>query len=540
MIRRLLLAIPFLLAVALADDRSDKVDQAFAAFTAPGSPGCALGVVQNGEYIYQHGYGLGSIELNVPLTSQSVFYMGSVSKQFTAAAVVLAAEQGKLSLDDDVRKWFPELRDYSSGGGKTITLRHMLHHTSGIRDVLALLDLAGGHAEDVHPVPEFIDLIARQKALNFEPGAEYLYSNSNFVLLAEAVHRATGKTFAQFTEENIFQPLGMTHTRFFDDHRVVLPNRVAAYSPRQSGGFQINWSTNFDKVGDGGLMSSVEDLLLWDRNFYANKLGKGTLLTELQTRGVLNSGKPIDYALGLVISKYRGLPVVEHGGALFGYRTEILRFPEQKFSVITLCNLATANPGGLAYKVADIYLEKQLAPPPASPQNKSASVVDLAPYAGTYRYAAEHDLLTTRVREGALETRGGRYFPAGPNRLMTESGNELTFDPVTKQLTLRLVDTPPRTFERYERETPNDTQLAEYAGSYYSDELLATYKVSAKDGKLSVQVGWNEPRTAEMTVRDEFQGTSGGMLAFTRGANGQINGMQLFAGRVRNIAFVRK
>ncbi len=380
------LAAPACFAQQNAGDLERKVDKVFAAFDKPDSPGCALGVVRDGEFIYKKGYGEASLELGVPITPESVFYMGSVSKQFTAASVVLAAEQGYLSLDDDVRKFVPELPSY----GKTITLREMLHHTSGFRDILGLLLLAGRNFEDIHPTPELLDLLSRQKALNYQPGEEFLYSNTNFFLMSVIIHRATGKTLTQFADENIFKPLGMTHTRFYEDHTVVVPGRVPAYEPRPSGGFRVDWSTNFDKVGDGGLLSSVDDLLLWDRNFYDNKLGKGTLLKEMQTQGVLNNGKKIEYALGLFISTYRGLPIVEHGGALFGYRTELLRFPQQKFSVITLCNLGTSAPRGLANQVADIYLDGQLA---ANRPANVAAQVDPQPYAGQYRNAESHSVL---------------------------------------------------------------------------------------------------------------------------------------------------
>ena len=352
-----------------------NVDQVFAAYDKPNSPGCALGVVRDGEFVYKKGYGEGSLELSVPLTPQSVFYMGSVSKQFTAASVVLAAEQGYLSLDDDVRKYVPEIPSY----GKPITLRQMLHHTSGFRDILGLLLLAGRNFEDIHPTPELLDLLSRQKALNYMPGDEYLYSNTNFFLFSVIIKRATGKPLSQFAEENIFKPLGMTHTRFYDDHSVVVPGRVPAYEPLPDGGFRIDWSTNFDKIGDGGLMSSVDDLLLWDRNFYANKLGKGTLLKEIQTPGVLNNGKQIEYALGLIISTYRGLPIVEHGGALFGYRTELLRFPQQKFSVITLCNLGTSNPSRLLVSGRGSLPRR---PTRAEPPASAAASVDAQPFAG--------------------------------------------------------------------------------------------------------------------------------------------------------------
>src|SRR5580693_7463299 len=381
-----------------------KVDQVFAAYDKTDTPGCALGIVRDGEFIYKKGYGTASLELGVPLTPESVFYMGSVSKQFTAASVVLAAEQGYLSLDDDVRKYVPEIPSY----GKTITLREMLHHTSGLRDILGLLLLAGRNFEDIHPTPELLDLLSRQKALNYQPGDEFLYSNTNYFLMSVVIRRATGKPLSQFAEENIFKPLGMTHTGFYDDHSVVVPGRVPAYAPRPAGGFRIDWSTNFDKIGDGGLMSSVDDLLQWDRNFYANKLGKGTLLKEMQTQGLINNGKQIEYALGLFISTYRGLPIEEHGGALFGYRTELLRFPQQKFSVITLCNVGTSNPGRLSNQVADIYLEGQLAP---NRPVDIAAQVDPKPFTGQYRNAESHSVMDVSVVDGDLSVYGLHFKP---------------------------------------------------------------------------------------------------------------------------------
>jgi len=383
------LAFVFLLSSSAMAAQTDQqaVDQLFAAYEKAGSPGCSLGVVRDGAFVYSRGYGLGSLELSVPLSPSSVFYMASVSKQFTAASIVLAAEQGFLSLDDDIHKYFPELPDY----GQPITLREMLHHTSGFRDFLGLVQLSGRNILDVHSTPEMLDLIVRQKALNFSPGTEYLYSNTNYFLLAQVIKRATQKPLSVFAAENIFRPLGMSHTQFYDDKSVVVAGRVPAYEPGSNGSFKVNWSTNFDAVGDGGLMSSVGDLLLWDKNFYDNRLGKGTLLKEMQTRGTLKSGKQIDYALGLEISRYRGLPIVEHGGALFGYRTEILRFPEQRFSVICLCNLSSANPGALSRGVADIYLKTSLAPaPPAEKFVQKSPGSEAHTFEGKYENHQDH------------------------------------------------------------------------------------------------------------------------------------------------------
>lgn len=553
-----------------AGQSQGKVDAVFAAYEKPDSPGCAVGVVRDGDFVYKRGFGMGSIELHAPLSPASVFYMGSVSKQFTAAAVVLAAEKGYLSLDDDIRKWIPEIPSY----GSTITLHHMLHHTSGLRDEIGLLSLAGKYVEDVHPTAEMIDLIVRQKVLNFKPGDEYQYSNSNYFLLAEIVHRATGMPFSRFADENIFKPLGMLHTRFYDDRTLVLPDRVAAYSPRDSGGFRVDWSTNFEKVGDGGLMSSVDDLLLWDRNFYKNKLGKGTLLRELQTRGILNNGKTISYALGLIMTEYRGLPVVEHGGALFGYRTEILRFPEQKFSVICLCNLATANPGAKARQIADIYLAGQF---PAT-RKSTATTGDTAPdrhprpaahlqsdfrtFAGIYRDSGDRSFVMVTARDGGLDIRNPLVEPTSPleaaavlkpsaaNLFVDPKGPEYLFEPSANGL--RLVwSSGQRTkhvLERIEPVHPTATELADYAGDYVSDELLATYRIRPKDGRLIVTIGWNQPIELQPTLRDEFRGHLPGefrepiVMQFVRDDQ-KIAGFDLFAGfadGVRDIRFVKK
>ena len=255
-------------------DITQRIDNIFGVYDKPNSPGCALGVIQNGNFVYRRGYGMGSLELGVPLSSQSVFYMGSVSKQFTAASIVLAAERGFLSIDDDIHKYIPEIPDY----GQPITLRQMLHHTSGFADVLGLQEISGRNWEDLHPTTEIMDLVIRQKRLNFKSGDEYLYSNANYFLPAELLKRATKKPLSEFAAENIFKPLRMPHTRFYDDHTAVVRGRVSAYRPGKDGAFLVDWSTNYDNVGGGGLMSSVDDLLLWDQNFYGNKLGKGQTL----------------------------------------------------------------------------------------------------------------------------------------------------------------------------------------------------------------------------------------------------------------------
>jgi CubicO group peptidase (beta-lactamase class C family) len=522
-----------------------KVDAIFSSFDKPDSPGCAIGVIRNGWFAYRHGYGMGSLEMQAPLTPASVFYMGSVSKQFTAASVVLAAEHGLLSLDDDVRKYIPELPDY----GTPITLREMLHHTSGLRDFLGLLELSGRHGEDIHSKAEMLDLIVRQKGLNNKPGDEYIYSNTNYFLAGIVVERVSKKTLAEFAAESIFKPLGMADTRFYEDRSVVVVGRVAAYSAGEGGKFNVDWSTNYDTVGAGGLMSSVDDLMKWDQNFYQNKLGKGTLVKELQTRGTLNNGKIIDYALGLQMSTYRGLPMVEHDGALFGYRTAIVRFPEQKFSVICLCNLGSAGPETLAHKVADIYLANELKPEAGAEAVKNGSnglsgsngekFPEAATFAGRYEDPRSHWVFNFTAVDGNLHGWDGTLRRTGANRFKDLGNDDMTFTEANGTMKLVLDMGGNVLFEgsRVKEVKPSDAEVAAFAGVYRSEELDATYNLTAEKGDLVLKIGWNPPVTFKALSADEFENDEFGVLVFRRGAGGRVAGFDLFAGRDRNIGF---
>jgi CubicO group peptidase (beta-lactamase class C family) len=515
-----------------------RVDQVFAAYDRADSPGCALGVIRDGEFIYRKGYGMGSLELGVPLTSASVFYMGSVSKQFTAASAVLASEQGFLSLDDDVRKYIPELPDY----GHVITLREMLHHTSGLRDFLSLLDYEGRDGSDIHSSAEVVDLIARQKGLNNVPGEKYIYSNSNFYLIGVVIRRATGKSLADFAAENIFKPLGMTHTRYYDDHTVVLAGRVAAYAPREGGGFAVDWSTAFDIVGAGGLTSSVDDLLKWDRNFYDNKLGKGTLIKELEAPGTFNNGKVNSYALGLEIGSYRGLPIVEHSGALYGYRTEILQFPEQRFTVIALCNVSSVPTLRLAQKVAEVYLKDKLKPLPESTETKGAQgFADPAPFAGTYLDRQNHFVYTFTAAQGQLMAWGSPLRRVGANEWKDLGTGTITFKDENGLMHSSLVmdGEPFFSGERVTDQHLSAADLAAYAGRYTSTEEEAPYKLTVVDGKLMLQIKWEPAVELEPLAKDEFENEELGNVVFQRDGSGKVGGLSLFSVRARGIGFTK-
>jgi CubicO group peptidase (beta-lactamase class C family) len=348
--------------VPRATDAQDRiaaaVDEVFADFTKAGSPGCAVAVYRNGKVSYSKGYGLANVEGDVPIAPNSVFDIGSTSKQFTAASILLLEKQGKLSVNDDIRKYVPELPDY----GQKITILHLLNHTSGLRDYLTLMHLAGINTDSVTTDEDALQIVERQRALNFAPGSDWLYSNTGFFLLSIIVKRVSGKTLREFAAENIFAPLGMTHTQYRDDHTALLPNRAVAYDPKENkDGYTLHVSY-FEQTGDGAVHTSVEDLLKWDENFYSGQVGGKDFLAELQEHGKLNNGKVLDYAKGLWLEDYRGLPTVNHGGSWGGYRAELLRFPEQHFSIACLCNRGDANPSRRAHQVADIYLGSMMKP----------------------------------------------------------------------------------------------------------------------------------------------------------------------------------
>jgi CubicO group peptidase (beta-lactamase class C family) len=513
-----------------------KVDAIFAEYAKPGSPGCALGVIRDGNFIYRKDYGMGSVELGVPLSAESAFYMGSVSKQFTAAAVVLAQEQGYLSLDDDVRKSIPEVPNY----GRTITLRQMLHHTSGFRDFLTLVGLSGRDVAEVHSEAEIIDMIARQKRLNNVPGEEWLYSNTNYYLLGVVMGRATKKSLAEFATENIFKPLGMTHTRFYDDHTLVLPGRVAAYGPGKDGKFRVDWSTEYDIVGAGGLMSTVDDLLLWDRNFYQNKLGKETLVKELQTKGVLNNGKQISYALGLEIASYRGLPIVEHDGGLYGYRTNILRFPDQRFTVTCLCNLSNANPHDLSRKVADIYLAKELqAEANEAPASNKKGYPDPNQFAGKYLDLGRHLVYTFTAADGQLMAWGAKLRRVGPNQFRDLGTGTITFEGSGGEMEATLEMDGKAFFAGQRVEPPqlSESELAGYSGSYKSAELDATYTLKVEHGALTLRNGWSPAAKLTPLTKDEFESEEYGTIVFRRDTTQKVNGFTVNMVEARDIGF---
>ncbi|HEX7186254.1 MAG TPA: serine hydrolase [Thermoanaerobaculia bacterium] len=527
------------------DPLASRVDAVFAEYDKPDSPGCAVGVYRDGRTAYSRGYGMANLEHGIPITPRTVFYTGSVSKQFTAFSVALLAQQGKISLDDDVRKYVPELPDY----GTPITIRHLIHHTSGLREKWLILQLAGWREGDLVTQRDIVDLASRQKALNFKPGDQHSYSNTGYDLLSTLVERASGKPLSEYARENLFAPLGMKDSRYVDDRTAIVPRRAHAYAPRDGGGFGLDLP-NVETTGSGSVYSTIEDLARWDENFVTAKVGGKTLLEQVQTPGVLNDGTKLDYAFGLGVDQDRGLKRVWHNGALAGFRAMFLQYPEQHLSVAVLCNLGSADPDTLALRTAEIYLADKLGPSPAPPQAAEPAAVpvsaaELDRFAGLY-FDEEGGLVRRiAVKDGkAFYQRGPgnetELIPVGPGRFAMKGVPQrvdLIFEP--GRMTFQTAGQPPTLFRAVEPVASLDAAaLARYAGTYASDELGATWTLAVRDGRLVFQRQRFEDEPLTPAFTDAF--TAGGLLfRFARGEGGAVTGFSASTSGVRDIRFVR-
>jgi CubicO group peptidase (beta-lactamase class C family) len=479
------------------------VDAIFASWDLPGSPGCALAVAQDGALVYSRGYGYANLDYDIPITPQTVFDVASITKQFNAASLSMLALEGKLSLDDNVRKWLPELPEYEW----PITLRHMLHHTSGLRDYLNLFPLAG--RDDYYPIShaQILAMMSRQRALVSPPGDHYRYSNTAYMLLAQVLQRAGGKSLGEMAQERIFEPLGMEGSLMYENLEEIIPRRATGYDrvfeplgmegslmyenleeiiPRRATGYdrgdeghlRIVHNYNFDVAGDGQLYATMEDLLRWDN--YLHGAEKPAIHSMMLTEGYLNNGDPVGYAQGIRLQEYRGLRTVGHSGSSWGFRTELVRFVEPGLSIAIACNADSANPGNLAQRVADHYLTDQLGP---------------------------------------------------------ESGDEA---PGADQQVADAASEPPAL---------TSDQLAEFAGVFFAPELDATYRFEVVDGGLVVRIEQEPPLEVAVVADDRFefrfhpQGWSGPQpvsLEFDRNRTGAVTGFGLSLGSERGIVFERR
>jgi CubicO group peptidase (beta-lactamase class C family) len=400
--------IPAQQGAAVAPAPGVAVDDIFSKWSSS-TPGCAVGVAVGGKPMLLKAYGMADLERDVRNTPDTIFEAGSVSKQFTAMAVQLLANEGKLSIDDPVRKYIPELPDY----GKPLTIRHMLSHTSGLRDWGSVESIAGWpRTTREYTHAHVLEIVSKQKSLNFDPGTNWSYSNTGFNLAAIIVSRVSGMPFAEFSKQRIFTPLGMAHTSWRDDHTRVVKGRAIAYS-LDNGEYHIEMP--FENVyGNGGLLTTVGDLLTWNENFVNPKVGNAKLISEMATGGRFNDGKPLEYyGLGLFIEIYRGVHNVYHSGSTAGYRAHLNRFPDSRTSVAVLCNGSNGDASQSANRVSDVFLGDRLKPAPAAPPvvappaalNPPPSSAQLEALTGSYWSEEAETMFVAAVDQGSLVLR---------------------------------------------------------------------------------------------------------------------------------------
>lgn len=535
-------------ATPVEDVMAHAVDQLFARWARPDSPGASIAVIQNGKMIYSHGYGAANLEHGVPNTPATVFHLASVSKQFTAFAIHLLAHDGKLSLDDDVRKYVPKLHDF----GKLITIRQLLHHTSGVRDQWNLLALAGWRLDDEITDDDVARLLFQQIELNFAPGDQFLYSNSGYTLLAMIVKQVSGKTLPEFAKERIFDPLGMSHTHFQDKYGVVANDRAYSYGRQPDGKYQYIALT-YSTVGPSSLFSTVCDLARWDENFYTGEVGGLTLLAEMQQKGKLNDGKDINYASGLFIGKYRGLRTVEHAGGDAAYRTNILRFPDQHFSVVVLANAGDMNPAALSFRIADIYLKELLKPAPDKPALDDKPEVTIDPrildaYVGNYELRPGFVISISKDNDHLVTRATGQ--PSFPMYAVSNTAfrlrvvpAELVFEDVaqsgTAQNAVLHQNGANLPLKRITIDKPAADRLKAYEGHYYSAELGVIYDVFIGENGLMVRYPRGELDLQPVGTDAFTTGFPIGNLKFACANDGKCNELSIDDGRVKQLRFDR-
>jgi CubicO group peptidase (beta-lactamase class C family) len=546
-----------------AETPAAEVDKLFSPWDKPNSPGCLVGIIKDGAIVYKRGYGMANLDYDIPISPKSVFPIASLSKQFTAACIALMSDDGTISLEDDVRRYLPEMPDY----GRPVKVRHLIYHTSGIRDYgNELLPLTGSH-EGALSDGDVLGLLARQKGLHFSPGEAYRYSNSGYFLLGMIVKRVTGKSLRAYAHERIFKPLGMGNTHFHDDPTQVVKNRVVGYSWGGEGAFQMKAANINGAGGDGGVMTTLKDLFLWDLASYEGGLGKAGFFGRLLTPGKLNSGERTGYAFGLNLGEYRGLKTVWHTGAFPGFRTAYVRFPGRRFSVIILANLG--GPKGLdanqlAYRVADIYLAQALSAQGRRPEPKPAPTFVKLP--GKDLEDKKRAFLDPDGTPWVFSAKGGTlqvtYGVFAPRAIRTGALSATRFQSVADPFRFELEFPDPRKdgpgvirvhpeggkpfpLKRARLVSPTQEELREYVGAYFSEELQTTYRIAPRDGRL-VLVCRNTPDSPlGPTVRDAFKARRRNnrnlQLTFVRDSKDRVCALLLSkAGGVRDIRFIRK
>jgi len=533
-----------------ADQLEKSIDKVFTNFDAIEKPGAAVAVVKEGKVVFKKGYGSANLEYDIPVTPKTIFHIASVSKQFTVFALLLLAEEGKLSLDDPIQKYIQEVPDF----GEKITLRHLATHTSGMRDQWDLLNLAGWRWDDVITKEHVLKLVAKQKELNFKPGEQFMYCNTGFTLLAEVVARVSGKSFAVFTKERIFTPLKMTDSQFYDDHTKIVKNRAYSYYPTMFG--FVKSVLSYANVGATSLFTTVEDLSLWAINFQELKVGSQAIIDQMNTLAVLNNGKTFGGAYGQFVSPHKGLKQIQHSGGDAGYRSYFCRFPDQDFAVSVFSNSGSSNPAALALQVADLYLadefvveEKEDSGAKETQKSITLSELELRLFEGDYWEAKDLFSRKIALKEGSLQYNRGngnvtKLAPVANNKfIMLDTPNQVTVEFSKKdgkdQMTVIQDGDVVAEMEEYLPINIGKIDIKPYLGSYFSEELTTTYSIVDEKGKLVA----THPRHSDLPLtllRPDVFRAGGTTLEFTRNSSNMIDGIKASTGRVKRLKFKKQ
>lgn len=541
------MTLPLLFVLAAVQQPQDptltvRVDSIFSSVNRTTTPGCAVGVDRGGLPIVRRGYGMANLETGTPWTTNTISESGSVAKQFTATAIVLLARDGKLTLEDDISKWIPEVK----GVGKKIAIRHLLTHTSGIPDRYTLHEVEGRPAGEVdHNNAEVLSVVSHLKELNFDPGEDYLYSNTGYIIAAAIIERVSGQSLQQFTTERIFRPLGM-NARWREDHRTVVVGRASAYTGNLARG---NWTNDhpFTRViGSGGLLVTVDDFLKWEAALQKGEGQWGAVRDALETMGKLNDGTVLTYGLGVGADTWRGVRRVSHTGSTGGYRSALMRFPDQNVAIAILCNGGGAVPADLGPRVASLVLGTTLAAAATDPAAFSGDGLDLNKFVGVWRSPRTDEIMVLNLRNGQLVDSAANnqvMIPIAADKLRPRGSQAtLTLVPGTGSMYLREVTPNLRTveWESVPRAALTPALLAQYAGDYKSPELNASYRVVASaDGLKLVHSDWETPMTLGAIYQDGFRAAELGLIRFTRDTKNRVTGFVIWAGRVRHLRFNR-
>ncbi len=538
-----------LIAQSISDSLSKKIDGLFFRWNLPNSPGCAIGIVRNDTLIYAKGYGMANLEYNIPITSETIFHTASVSKQFAAYSIVLLAKQGKLKLDDDIHQylsWFPDLKE-------KITIRHLLNHTSGIRDQWQLLAISGTRLDDVITQDHIIKVLSRQQALNFKPGEQYSYSNSGFTMLAEIVKSVTGQTLRKFTDSAIFKPLGMSGTNFHDDYTEIVKNRAYSYG-RSGNGFRNN-ILSYSNAGATSLFTNVNDMAKWISNLYYPKVGTAMEIKQLTQKGILNSGKELTYALGISVNQYKGWKQYSHSGGDAGYRTFITAFPDLKMGFIVFSNLGDFNPVGKTYELVDLFIRDTVLKATMGSRAIDTSMAEISNASFTNTFPGHY-----------LSDAGVQFnFTTYNNRIYWERSGRSDLLVKTEKDTFLVAQSPEIKFV-FRTTAANDTilnqfwpdgerlllkftplnnlsenQLKEYTGTYYSQELDVKYGIELKGQDLMLTNNKYEDAKMRMVGKNDFFTNYWWMnhLKIIRDKKNKITGFEVNDTRIQHLKFIK-